>query len=102
MPEKLAEWIDTIVIAEEILFHLRAAGLPPTYENATRVWLNFLEAEIHEGLRNSCQGLVDQQEAQAVQIAAARRPGDKVFDGKLCRHIGKNLWKEVDQPNARS
>jgi len=62
MPEKLAEWIDTIVIAEEILFHLRAAGLPPTYENATRVWLNFLEAEIHEGLRNSCQGLLDNLE----------------------------------------
>jgi len=60
--EKLAEWIDTIVIAEEILFHLRATGLPPTYENATRVWLNFLEAEIHEGLRNSCQGLLDNLE----------------------------------------
>lgn len=62
MPEKLAEWIDTLVIAEEIFDHLRAAGLEPTYENATKVWLNFLEAEIHEGLRNSCQGLLDQQE----------------------------------------
>ena len=62
MPEKLAEWIDTIVIAEEIFCHLRAAGLEPTYENATKVWLNFLEAEIHEGLRNSCQGLLDNLE----------------------------------------
>jgi len=59
MPDKLAEWIDTLVIAEEIFDHLRAAGLPETYANATHVWLNFLEAEIHEGLRNSCQGLLD-------------------------------------------
>ncbi len=62
MVEKLAEWIDTLVIAEEIMEHLRASGLKPTYENATKVWLNFLEAEIHEGLRNSCEGLRDQQE----------------------------------------
>jgi hypothetical protein len=62
VPEKLAEWIDTLVIAEEIFDHLRAAGLPATYENATKVWLNFLEAEIHEGLRSSCQGLFDNLE----------------------------------------
>jgi len=62
MEENLAEWIDTLVIAEEIFDHLRAAGLEPTYQNATKVWLNFLEVEIHEGLRNSCQGLLDQQE----------------------------------------
>ena len=64
MEENLAEWIDTLVIAEEIFDHLRAAGLEPTHENATRVWLNFLEAEIHEGLRNSCQGLLDIMEVQ--------------------------------------
>jgi len=64
MSKKLAEWIDTLVIAEEIFDHLRAAGLEPTHENATRVWLNFLEAEIHEGLRNSCQGLLDIMEVQ--------------------------------------
>ena len=65
MIDKLAEWIDAMVIAEEIENHLRAAGLHPTLENAKKVWLNFLEAEIHEGLRNSCRGLVDQQEVEA-------------------------------------
>jgi hypothetical protein len=65
MEENLAEWIDTLVIAEEIFDHLEAAGLEKTYENATKVWLNFLEAEIHEGLRNSCQGLYDIQEVEA-------------------------------------
>ena len=62
MEKEIAEWIDTLVIAEAIFDQLRAYGLEPTYENATCVWLNFLEGELHEGLKYQCQWLQDNQE----------------------------------------
>ena len=29
-------------------------------------------------------------------------PGHRLIDGKLYKHIAKNVWKEVDQPHERS
>lgn len=41
--EELANWIDTHVIAEMILDHLKDSGEPLTLERAKEAWLNTLE-----------------------------------------------------------
>lgn len=49
--KELADWIDTDVIAENILEHLKEEGFEPTVENAKKLWLDFLETELHEGIK---------------------------------------------------
>lgn len=51
--EALAQWIDTDVLAENILGEIKDAGEEPTLENGQRVWLSFLESELHHGLMRS-------------------------------------------------
>ena len=48
---KVADYIDTSVVAEAILDDLEEEGLPPTVENAQKLWLDFLGTELHEGIR---------------------------------------------------
>jgi len=50
---ELADWIDTSTIAEAILEELEEQGVPPTLENGQKVWLDFLETRLSEGLRSS-------------------------------------------------
>lgn len=41
--EKLADWVDTHVIAEMVLDHLKDTGEPLTLERAKEAWLQTLE-----------------------------------------------------------
>jgi hypothetical protein len=50
---ELAEWIDSRVIAEAILQELESQKLEQTVANGQKVWLDFLETELSEGLRSS-------------------------------------------------
>ena len=47
---EVAHWIDTTALAEAILDDLAEEGLPPTVENAQKLWLDFLGTELHEGI----------------------------------------------------
>ena len=38
--DEMAGWIDTDVIAEQILGELEYQGIPATFENAKTVWLD--------------------------------------------------------------
>ena len=51
--DELARWIDTAVIAEAILQELEDQNIEQTLANGQRVWLDFLESELSEGLRSS-------------------------------------------------
>ncbi len=54
---ELAQWIDTSVIAEAIADKLEEEGIEETFENGKRVWLDFLETELNEGLRSMVRAL---------------------------------------------
>ena len=45
--DELSDWIDSDVIAEEILEDLEESGVEPTLESAKAVWLNVLETELY-------------------------------------------------------
>jgi len=51
--DELAEWIDPRVIAEAILQELEGQEVEQTVANGQKVWLDFLERELHNGLRSS-------------------------------------------------
>ena len=50
---ELAEWIDSGAIAEAILQELEEQGVEQTVANGQKVWLDFLEKELPDGLRSS-------------------------------------------------
>jgi len=50
---ELAEWIDPRVIAEAIIEELESQEVEQTVANGQKVWLDFLESELPEGLRSS-------------------------------------------------
>ena len=50
---ELADWIDTYVLAENILEELEEAGKEPTLENGKIAWLSFLGNELHHALVRS-------------------------------------------------
>jgi len=54
---ELADWIDTSTIAEAILSELEEQGVPPTLENGQKVWLDFLETRLSEGLHSSVKAI---------------------------------------------
>jgi len=54
---ELADWIDNSTIAEAILEELEEQGVPPTLENGQKVWLDFLETRLSEGLRSSVKAI---------------------------------------------
>ena len=51
--ELLAEWIETDVIAEAIKDAVEESGKIFTFEKGKKVWLNFLETELWEGLKST-------------------------------------------------
>ncbi len=55
--DKLTEWIDTRVIAEAILQELESQEVEQTLANGQKVWLDFLESELSEGLRSSIKAI---------------------------------------------
>ena len=54
---ELSGWIDTTVIAEELLDTMAEAALPEeiTLDNAKRVYYDFLQNELADGLRRSAK-----------------------------------------------
>ena len=54
---ELADWIDSQVIAEAILEELEEQGVSPTLENGQKVWLDFLETKLSEGLHSSVKAI---------------------------------------------
>jgi hypothetical protein len=55
---QLAKWIDVGVIAEAVL---EQEGVE-TVEQAQKVWLDFLETELNEGLKSSVRALQERGE----------------------------------------
>ena len=64
MQEQLAEWIGTDPIAEEIVEVMDEEGITPTFENASKIWLDFLEHKLADAITSSAQALIDRQEVQ--------------------------------------
>ena len=54
---ELAEWIDPRVIAEAIIEELESQKVEQTVANGQKVWLDFLESELPEGLRSSIKAI---------------------------------------------
>ncbi len=54
------EWLDSRVIAEAVIEVLEKQKAEVTVDNAKRIWLDFLETELPEGLSNSLAALVEQ------------------------------------------
>ena len=55
--DELAEWIDPRAIAEAILQELESQEVEQTVPNGRKVWLDFLESELSEGLRSSIKAI---------------------------------------------
>lgn len=55
--DELAEWIDSRAIAEAILRELESQEVEQTLANGQKVWLDFLETELPEGLRSSIKAI---------------------------------------------
>jgi len=54
---ELAEWIDPRVIAEAIIEELESQEVEQTVAKGQKVWLDFLESELPEGLRSSIKAI---------------------------------------------
>ena len=54
---ELAEWIDSKAIAEAIIEELESQEVEQTVANGQKVWLDFLESELPEGLRSSTKAI---------------------------------------------
>jgi len=64
MQEQLAEWIGTDPIAEELVDVMDEEGIPLTFENASKIWLDVLEHKLADAITSSAQALIDRQEVQ--------------------------------------
>jgi len=53
--EELADWIDTDVIAERILEEMEEQGVSLTLEQARDVWLNVLECELSDAVKEAVE-----------------------------------------------
>ena len=62
MQEQLAEWIGTDPIAEELVDVMDEEGIPLTFENASKIWLDVLEHELADAMTSSAQALIDRGE----------------------------------------
>ena len=51
--QELADWIDADVIAELIIDQMEDQGEKPTLKYAKNVWLDVLEHELHDAIRNA-------------------------------------------------
>ncbi|MBA7703378.1 hypothetical protein ES703_112163 [subsurface metagenome] len=64
---ELVYWLDTAVLARNILETLEEEGAKPTVENAKAVWLDFLLTELSDGLVGSVRALIDKGELETKQ-----------------------------------
>jgi len=55
--QELADWIDADVIAELIIDELEDQGEKPTLKYARNVWLDVLEHELHDAIRNAIKAV---------------------------------------------
>jgi hypothetical protein len=55
--DELAEWIDAGVIAEAILEGLERREVEQTVANGQKLWLDFLESELSEGIRSCTKAI---------------------------------------------
>ena len=55
--DELAEWIAPRVIAEAILEELESQEVEQTVANGQKVWLDFLETELPDGLNSSVKAI---------------------------------------------
>jgi hypothetical protein len=60
--EKIGAWIDTSVIAQNLLDALTDAGVKANEFNAQAVWLDMLYTEIPDSMKRSIKALVDKGE----------------------------------------
>lgn len=60
--KQLSEWIDSDVIAENILDALKKANINLTLDNGKAVWLDILYTEMPEALRVSVEALTNKSE----------------------------------------
>jgi hypothetical protein len=51
--QELANWLDADVIAELIIDELEEQSEKPTLKYAKNVWLDVLEHELHDAIRNA-------------------------------------------------
>ena len=51
--ERFADWLDVDVIADAVADEIEEMGGETTLENMQRVWCNFLEYDLHDGLKRS-------------------------------------------------
>jgi hypothetical protein len=51
--EKLADWIDTDVIADHIIDEMKEQGSRITLKYAKNVWLDVLQCELHDAIKNA-------------------------------------------------
>jgi hypothetical protein len=51
--EKLADWIDTDVIAEHILEEMKEQGCRITLKYAKSIWFDVLQNELHDAIKNA-------------------------------------------------
>jgi len=51
--QELSDWIDTDVIAELIIDELEEQDAKPTLKYARNIWLDVLEHELHDAIRNA-------------------------------------------------
>ena len=59
--ERLAQWLDTMVIAEHIIEELADVSLTVTLELAQKCWEDFLMCELHHGLQTRAEVLSEKQ-----------------------------------------
>ena len=55
--QKLADWIDSDVIAEHILDELKEQGVSLTLENAKDVWLDVLETALCDAIKAAIEAI---------------------------------------------
>lgn len=53
--QRLAEWIDTDVIAESIKDAIEYTGVDFTFKKGKDFWLDFLEDELWDGLKRTTE-----------------------------------------------
>jgi hypothetical protein len=51
--EKLADWIDTDVLAEHIIDEMKEQDFRITLKYAKKVWLDVLQCELHDAIKNA-------------------------------------------------
>jgi len=60
--KQVIDWLDDEVITEIIFDKLEDEGVEPTFENATKVWLDVLYTELGDAVNRSVEALANKGE----------------------------------------